>query len=270
MIGLKKDIENSIARDTDNIFWCQLLECMYNSINQLSLENNFFLSFIGFFEIIDDENNTIHWGMDFSKCFYDLIYLCRDKLKVLYKFIEYVESNATDDIIALCQNEIFRGKKDVKWLIDLDCFYQNLINNFSQIRKLSRHEIISSSLKDSFPDQEKYFISLLHNRDWYNLSKNEILSILRGYDFQYLSDKAYCFVLLACIKICIDIFRENGDLPPEEICFFLKNKERASNAELEIRKLLKDFIQLLSYGSDGFLAFNSDDSDKLMKIWATN
>lgn len=270
MIELQKNIEDSMAKGTDNKFWGQLLEYMYNSINRLSLENNFFLDFINMFERIDDKTNSIYWGMDFSKCFYELISLCRYKLKILYDFIEYVESNATDDIMALCQNELFRGKKDVKWLIELDYFYQNLINNFAQVRQLSRYEIISSSLKESFPDQEEYFIDLLHNRDWHNLSKNELLALLQGYDFHYLSDKAYYFVLLACIKLCIDIFRENGISPPEEMYLFLKDKGRASHADLEIRKLLKDFIQLLSYRSYNFLTFNSDNSDRLMKIWAAN
>ena len=270
MLELQKKIEDSMSKCTDNKFWVQLLEYMYNSINRLSLENVFFLDFINMFESIDDKTNNIYWDMDFSKCFYELIPLQRYQLKILYEFIEYVESNLTDDIMALCEDELFRGKKDIKWLIELDYFYQNLINNFAQVRQLSRYEIINSNLKESFPDQEKYFTDLLHDTDWYNLSKNELLALLQGYDFHYLSDKAYYFVLLACIKLCIDMFREDMISLPEEMYHFLKDKRRALHADIKIKKLVKDFIQLLSHKSYDFLTFSSDNLDKLMKIWATN
>jgi len=243
---------------------------MYNSINRLSLENDFFLEFINMFESIGDKNNNVYWGVDFSKCFYRLIPLHSCQLKILYDFIKYVKSNLANDIMVLCQDELFRGEKDTKWLLELDCFYCDLINKFAQVKKLSRYEIISPSLKESFPNQEEYFIDLLHNKDWYNLSKNELLAFLQGYDFHYLSDKAYYFVLLACIKLCVDIFREDEVSPPEEMYFFLKDKRRASHADLKIKKLVKDFIQLLSHESYHLLTSSSDDSERLMKIWAAN
>lgn len=148
-------------------------------------------------------------------------------------------------------------------------FYGDLIDRFSKVKKLSTREIINYTLQGNCPEQEKYFIKLLHNRYWYSLSKNELLDFLKGYDFHYLSDKAYHFILLSCIKVFIDIFKEDSTSLPEKMCFFLKDKSRALYADLEIRKLVKEFIQLLSYEPYNFLTFNIEDSDELMRIWTT-
>lgn len=267
MIEFKKEFKHYIAQKPKNKFWLYLSACMDNSIDDLSLENDFFLDFIAMFESIDDQTDISHWDIDISKCFYELMHLSSDQLGKLYDFMEYVEINSTDDIMALCRNDLGRGKQDIKWLLALDCFYQDLMTNFMYVRPLSCHEIISPSLQEDYPDQEAYVTDLLHGVEWYNLAKNELLNFLKTLDFHYLSDEAYYFVLLACMKVSIDMFKENEFSPPQNMDFFLDNANRASNASLEIRNLVCDFIQLLSHDRYYFLTFHNDHANKLMKIW---
>lgn len=124
------ELQEPINKEHDSKFWICLLGCIFNSIDQLSLENKFFLNFIGMFENMDDKHKEINWDMDFSKCFYELVLLNNYQLRILYDFITYVEINLAKDIIVLCQGEIFRGKRDIKWLLDLNFFTEILLIDF--------------------------------------------------------------------------------------------------------------------------------------------
>ena len=267
MMKFQEKIEICISRNSCSEFLVRLLKLVDCSIDNLSLENECFLNYIIMFESIDNGLEEKYWGLDFSKCFYKLIDLNYYQLELLYDFMSYIEENLSDEDMDLCRDELCRGKRDIEWLLQVECFYRCLKKIQSNV-ELSQYEIIRSNLKGSCFVQEKYFTDLLQKTPWDEIQQDKLLGFLQGYDFQYLSDKAYFFVLPACMKLCIDMFREeNSHSPTEQMSFFLRDKSRAAIANSEDKKLINDFIQLLSHKPYYLLSFYGYNLDELIQIW---
>ena len=265
-IKLRSHIRDCIASGTSSDFLAALLDYMDSSMNDLSLENGSLLELLSFFEVPNEKTNGVN--LDVSKCFDELIGLNRYQLEVIHDFIQYAEANLSVDDLALCQGALSRGKQDLEWLLELEDFYQDVLSSTPSVQ-LSRQEIILHTLKGSFPSQEEYFIDLLHEREWDKIEQDEIHNFLLGYDFHFLSNKAYSFVLPACLKLCIDMFRANTyPFPPiEQLSFFLEDELRAAAASPKLKKLVNRFIRLLSRPEYYSLTFCDDDLDKLVKLW---
>lgn len=265
MNNLLQRIQECARNHSDNSSLISLFKTMIHSLDKITLDNDYFLTFIEMFESIDDKTDVLYWDCDFSKCFCDLLLLTHSQLTVVTDFISYAEKALNHANRALCQEQLDRAKKDTTWLLKLESFYQDL-KNYS-VMELSSSEIIQPNLNSEFPDQEKYFINLLHKTKWHDIEQSDVFSFLEGYDFYYLSDAAYYLVLPACIKLCIDDFRQNSNYDSlDYISFFLKDKTRVKQAPPETHQLINHFIQLLSNQSY-FLSLAENDLNMLIEIW---
>lgn len=227
-------------------FFANLLEKIPHSLANLSLENPNFFALICLFDNINDPNSLIYWDLHYSCCFDELVRLNDCQLKLLQDFLTFSEQNLPQEDLTICQTNIRRGKADIAWLVDLENFYQNLVKNFSHITALSKQEIITPYYQGYDVWQENYFINLLADKSWDTLASNDWLGFLQGGDFFYLSDTAYAVAVPACIKFCIDDFRQQtNDYPFEYLCILLEDTDRAISAEL--KKLMADFLQIRSH-----------------------
>lgn len=216
------------------------------SLDNLSLENPDFFDFICSFDSIKDENSDSYWDFDYSRCFNDLLKLHGSQLKFLQDFLAFSEQNLSQAELQLCQDNFLRAKADITWLLELDSFYQNLIKKFSHINPLSKQEIITPYYQGYDAGQENYFINLLADKSWQMLASNDWLGFLQGYDFFYLSDRAYAVAVPACIKFCIDDFRnQTQNYPFEHLCILLRDNDRAISAEL--KTLVTEFLKIWSH-----------------------
>lgn len=242
---LKQNIKILLTKKSTP-FFANLLEKITHSFANLSLENPKFFELVCLFDSINDPNSLIYWDLHYSRCFDDLVRLNVDELHFLQDYLNFCEQNLSQVKLQLCQDNFLRAKTDIAWLLDLDQFYQNLVKNFSHITPLSKQEIIHPIYQGNHAGQERYFINLLADKSWKTLISNDWLGFLQGGDFFYLSDTAYAVAVPACIKFCIDDFRQQtNNYPFEYLCILLEDTDRAISAEL--KKLMADFLQIWSH-----------------------
>lgn len=237
---------NAFFKENPTPFFANLLEKITHSFANLSLENPDFFELICLFDSINDPNSLIYCDCHYSRCFDELVGLNAYQLNFLHEVLQFCEQNLPQEDLTICQDNFLRGKADIAWLLDLDDFYQNLIKDFSHITPLSKQEIIHPIYQGNHAGQENYFINLLADKSWQTLISNDWLGFLQGGDFFYLTEQAYAVAVPACIKFCIDDFRQKtNDYPFEYLCILLEDTDRAISAEL--KKLMADFLQIWSH-----------------------
>lgn len=247
-----------------------LMLLIQKSTTDLSLENDSFIEFISLFDKTNNlDNEILIFNSNYSRSLYELLRLDMDQLKILYDFLIYIQKNFPNDEVMIFEDNLFRGKNDIKWLLDLSKLQLNISENFEHIQFLKSNQIIDSDYQGTNEQLELYFIDLLKNRHWKSISNKDVLLFLQGGDFYFLTNQAYFFILPACVKLCIDLLK-NGEftnIPIEEILQFLKNANRFENIDLNAKILINNFINLLSNQSYHFFCFNNCDLKELVLIW---
>lgn len=244
-------------------FFTDILKKICHSLNHLSLENPNFFAFICLFDSINDPMSDIYWDGHYSRCFDDLVGLTSEELQFLQNFLEFSEQNLSHEELQLCQDNFLRAKADIAWLLDLDQFYQYLINNFTPSEPFASQDIIHPKFNNEALEEAPYIINFLANKHWETIPSSQWLRFLQGYDFYFLSETAYALVVPACIKLCIDDFRnQSKDYPFEYVSVLLNDKNRATSANTELKKLVTDFLQVFSHPT----CFVGND-DELKKLW---
>lgn len=269
MLNIRQRIQNCLSDDLDNTFIINLFELMCNSFEDISISNKSFVEFISLFDNVNDPNDMILWDKNFSVSLFHLLYLDFEQLKVLYNFLNIIESHLSEDEKFLIEDNLIRGRNDTSWLIEISCVQLKITESFRPFTHLKDHEIIDSYYQGMDKQQELYFINLLKDKPWETFSQETLVAFLQGADFYFLSNKAFFFMLPACLKLCIDMLKEGKYkiIPLEEISWFLKDGDRRVIIDSKTKEIVNDFLKLLSHPSYYFFSLNDYTLNELCEIW---
>lgn len=261
-----KEILNNKIYNKDNIFIFHLME---KSIKNISLENDSLVEFLSLFDRVNDLGDEYIYCIDFSKSLHWIMLFNLDELELLYDFLFYIQLRTSNDEKILFEENLNRAINDSKWLIDISFFEKNVLRELKNIQPLKKYEIINCYYLGENAKQEKYFVDLLNNRSWQDISQDLLLKFLQGGDFYFLSDKAYSFILPICIKLCVDMLKTGKytHIPMEDVSLFLKRIDGIDGIYLNIKILVKEFIKLASSKNYYFFSLYDYDLDELVRIW---
>lgn len=251
-------------------FLDNLLKLIQKSIVDVSLANDSFIEFISLFDKINNPDNKISlFNFDYSCSLHELLRLDMDYLKILYNFLIYIQKNLPNDEAIIFEENLVRGVNDIKWLLDVSKLQLYISDNFENINFLKRNQIINNDYHETDEQLELYFIDLLKDKHWKNISNQDILLFLQGGDFYFITNQAYFFILPACVKLCIDLLKngEYSNIPLEEMLQFLKNANRFEAIDLNAKIIVNNFIDLLSNQSYYFFCFHNCDLKELFVLW---
>ncbi|MDO5106180.1 hypothetical protein [Capnocytophaga sp.] len=255
-----------------NNFIDNLLQLIQKSIVDVSLKNDSFVEFMSLFDKINyPKDEIILLNAHYSCSLYEMLQLDVEQLQILYDFLMYIQSNLPDNEMVLFEENLNRGKKDILWIIDISSLQANIFKHFKKIQPLKKNQIIDSYYRGQNKQLELYFIDLLENKNWTDLSQEELLLFLQGGDFYFLSEIAYFFILPACINLCIDLLKNGdyNDVPLEYISYFLKNANMFKSINSNAQFIVNNFIDLLSRQSYYFFSLDDYDLQELSMIWGS-
>lgn len=253
-----------------NSFIDNLFRLIQETIADISLENDSFIEFMSLFDKINNlDDEVLLFYSNYSCSLHELLKLDVEQLKMLYDFLIYIQKNLPCDEAILFEENLFRGKDDIKWLLELSKLKLKILEDFKHIQFLESNEIIEGYYQKTNEKLELYFIDFLKDKHWKDIGNKDLLLFLQGGDFYFITSQAYFFILPACIKLCIDLLK-NGEytkLPLEEMLQFLKNANRFESIDLDVKIIVNHFIDLLSHQSYYFFCLNNCDLKELFVIW---
>ena len=238
---------NSIKREDSTYFATKLFEDMINSVNEISLNNNYLINLVSLFDYSDKFISFSNLEDSVSNNILSKLSNLSDKqIKILLNTLIYIKNKLTKDELDLCIDELNRGIVTVKWVLEEKELYTDLFQLFDTNLILEKDEIISREFQGTDTQQEQYFIDLISRKHWVDIENESILNFLEGLDFYYLSDKAYYFMLPACIKYSLSFFENNSDsLLLEWIVVFLSDTNRINKSSELIRLFIIRYLKLI-------------------------
>lgn len=261
-----KEIINNKTCNKSSMFIFQLME---KSIKNISLGNDSFVEFISLFDRVNDFGDEYIYCIDFSKSLHLMMLFNLDELELLYDFLFFIQLRSPSDEKILFDENLNRAINDVKWLMHILTFEASVLRELKNMQPLKKYEIINCYYLGENIKQEKYFIDLLSNRPCRDISQDLLLKFLQGGDFYFLSDKAYSFILLICMQLYINMLKTGKykHIPMEDFAFFLKRIDGIDAINLNIKILVKKFIELASSENYYFFSLYNYYLDELVEIW---
>lgn len=250
-----------------NISKCKLSNIKERILSNISINNHDLIIFLDCFNLFLCKNEYLFYdNVGISKDFFKIIKLKYSELECLLDLLIKIKEKLPRNELELCIDEINRGIIDINWILEEKKMYNEIFNLYDNENILLTNDIIDNDYKLIInTTQKNYLINNFSGILWKDIDKTTVVDFLNGLDFFYLSNKAYFFILPACIRYSIENFENEQEPILEFLIFFLSDENRIKVANNNTKKLVLTYLKLMK--SLNFISFFNDKEQLCLDLW---